>query len=156
MNRVARPLSAARLAAVAITAAVGAAAAIVGLALSDAGDDAERAAYLVSLLAAAVAAVLLTSLAERRRAEVARLRADAAVVVFHLRAHAVELAQGAALAPERLAATLRAATQLALEARRLADALTDAGVAQEASELRVAIEAVERSLRLGGLAQSAR
>ena len=154
MDRVLEPVSSAWLAGLAVVVAAGAAGAVAGLALSDPGEDAERISYLVSLLAAAATAVLLVVLSQRRRVQIARLRTEAAVVVFHLRTRGAELAQATRLSPEDLAETLRAATRLAIKARALTEALTRAGVEQEAIELRVAVEAIEFALRAGGAASA--
>lgn len=149
MEPVREPISASRVAGLAIVVALAAAVAIVGLALSDQGDDAERAAYLASLMVAGATGLLLVALAQRRRAEIAALRAEAAVVVFRLRVRAGEVAQSASLPRDRLAEALRAATQLTFKGRALVETLIQAGVEQEAIELRVAIEAVELALRPG-------
>jgi hypothetical protein len=143
------PVSESRLAGLAIVVALGAIVATLGLIFSDPGDDAARVAYLVSLIAAAATAVVLPMLVRRRRIEIARLRADAAVLVFQLRAHATQLAQSSRWPRARLAEALRTATTLAMRARGLAETLTRAGVEQEPIELLVAIEAVEVSLRVG-------
>ena len=149
MERGPEPVSVSRLAGLAIVVALGAIVAGLGLIFSDPGDDAARVAYLVSLIAAATTAVLLPMLLRRRRVEIATLRADAAVLVFQLRSQAVELAQSSRWPRERLAEALRTATAQAFRARRQVEILTRAGVEQEAIELRVALEALEVSLRNG-------
>lgn len=150
MERGVDPVSSSRLAGLTITVALGATVATLGLIFSDRGDDASRVAYLVSLAAAAGAALLLPMLLHRRQIEIARLRGDAAVLIFQLRAHATELAQSSRWPRERLAEALRAAAALTFMARALAETLTRGGVAQEAIELRVAIEAIEASLNHAG------
>ena len=149
MERGSEPISSARLAGVLIVVAVGATTAVLGLIFSDPGDDAARVAYLVSLLAALIAALLLPVVARRRQVELTSLRGDAAVLVFQLRAQATELAGSSRWPRERLAAALRTATAQAFRARRLAEMLTRAGVEQEVIELRVALEALEMSLSAG-------
>ena len=149
MERDSQPISVSRLAGLAIVVAIGAIVATLGLVFSDPGDDAERIAYLISLVDAGGTAVLLPMLARRRRVEIARLRADAAVLVFQLRAQATQLAQSSRWPRERLAEGLRNATGLALKACGLVETLTRAGVEQEAIELRVAIEALEVALKVG-------
>jgi hypothetical protein len=149
MERVPEPTSIARIAGLAIAVVLGAVVATVGLIFSDPGDDAARASYGVSLLAAAATALLLPMLLRKRRSEIVQLRADAAVLVFQLRAQAVALAGSASWPAARLAVALRNATALAFRARRLAETLTRAGVEQETIELRVALEAVEVSLSTG-------
>jgi hypothetical protein len=151
MQRDLEPISAARIAALAVVTALAAAVATAGLALSDPGDDAERISYVAALLIAGATATLLAALSYRRRSAVARLRAEAAAVVFDLRTRAAELVRAERMAPDRLATTLRDATRLTQTARELLDAVTRAGVAQEAIELRVAIEAIERALGAGQL-----
>ena len=148
MERGVDPVSSSRLAGLTIIVALGATVATLGLIFSDRGDDASRVAYLVSLAAAATAALLLPMLLRRRRIEIAGLRADAAVLIFKLRAHATELAQAAHWPRERLAGALRTAAELTTSARSHAEVLTRAGAEQEAIELRVAIEAIEAALRL--------
>ncbi len=128
---------------------LGAVVATVGLIFSDPGDDAARASYAVSLVAAATTALLLPMLLRRRRIEIVALRADAAVLVFQLRAQAVALAGSATWPAARLAVALRDATALAFRARRLTETLARAGVEQETIDLRVALEAVEASLTTG-------
>jgi hypothetical protein len=148
MNRALEPISATRLAALAVVVALAATVAATGLALSDPGDDAERISYIVALLVSGATAALLAALSRRRQSEVVRLRAESAAVVFELRTRAAELANASRMPPDQLARTLREATRLTLAARELLEAGTRAGVAQEAIELRVAIEAIE--LALGG------
>ena len=150
MERGVDPVSSSRLAGLTIIVALGATVATLGLIFSDPVDDAARIAYLVSLVAATTTAVLLPMLLRRRQVEIARLRGDAAVLIFQLRAHATELAQSSRWPRERLAEALRTATALTFMARTLVETLTRAGVAQEAIELRVAMEAIEASLNLAG------
>jgi hypothetical protein len=149
MQRDLEPISATRIAALSMITALAAAVATAGLALSDPGDDAERISYIAALLVAAATATLLAALSYRRRSEVARLRAEAAAVVFELRSRAAALIRAPEMAPDRLAKDLREATRLTLTAREMLDAVTRAGVAQEAIELRVAIEAIEHALGAG-------
>jgi hypothetical protein len=149
VERGSEPISSAWLAGLGVIVAVGATVAVLGLIFSDSGDDAARIAYLASLAAAMIAALLLPVLARRRQVEITSLRGDAAVLVFCLRAQATELAGSSRWPRERLAAALRTATAQAFRARRLTEILTRAGIAQEAIELRVALEALETSLNVG-------
>ena len=141
MERALEPISAARLAGLAIVVALGATVAVVGLALSDPGDDAERISYVVSLLAAAATAVLLVFLRDRRLAQVVTLRGEAAVVVFELRVAAMSVRSGP-LDPGQL----RATTELATRARELSEILTRAGIDGETLELQVGLEGLEMAL----------
>lgn len=140
------PVSVTSLAALAAGAGLGAALAVVGLALSDPGDDAERISCLASLLAAAATFVLLVALHARRQCALTGLREDAAVVVYRLRAGAAAITPAARAGGEELSHSLRAVTQTVQDARRLAAMVGRNGLAQEATELRVAIEAVELAL----------
>lgn len=149
MDRELEPVSAGRLAALAIIVAVAATVAVIGLILSDPGDDAERISYLAGLLTAGATGALLAGLAYLRRVEITHLRVRAAVLIFELRAHAAQLTDSARLRRESLTEVLRDTTRVALEARVLTETLIRAGVAQEAIELRVALEAIDFSLERG-------
>ena len=149
MQRAVDPVSATWLAALGVAAALGAAMAVAGLALSDPGDDIERISCLVSMLAAAATLVLLVALHRRRRAEIARLREDAAVVVYRLRAGAAAIAPAMRATGEDLPHSLRAVAQTVVEARSLAATVSRNGLDQDAIELRVALEAVELALWTG-------
>jgi hypothetical protein len=93
--------------------------------------------------------VLLVAARRGREAQLTRLRADAAVVVYRLRAGAAAIAPAARSTGEDLPHSLRAVTQTVQEARRLAATASRHGLDQAAIELRVAIEAVELALWTG-------
>lgn len=147
MQRGKEPVSASRLVGLAVAVGLGVAAAIAGLIASQPGDDAQRAGYLVALLAGGATVTLLASLASARRVEIARLRVNAAALVFELRARPTVLADVENGNPDELGEELRETTRLAARARRMIEVLVVSGAEQEAIELRVAIEAIEVALR---------